>query len=358
MPAIGPDRLKVWGGASLALHLLFFLALLLDLPSRRFEEPPEQTITVELLPADNPSVANAPTMSDAPTPPAPMPTPAAPTPTPPAPDAPREAVLAPPPPPPPPPPAPAASPAPPQPAQASAAAPPPPAPPTPQPPRPVPTPDAAAPPVRTPPPPPAPPAPAPPSSSPQVAAAAPTPRPNPIPLPPPPAPPPPVPAPTAGTGQTPPVARPQERSTSVLNTLEALRQQQQREAPRARPNAPAAPAASAAGSPTGTAQLTQGDVRGLQDQLSECWSVDGGMLNVGQMRVSMRLDIDPQGIVRNVRPADGAYTEPRQRALYESARRAVLDPRCANLATLRLSPDKIQRLREIPFNFSPQGFVR
>ena len=50
-------------------------------------------------------------------------------------------------------------------------------------------------------------------------------------------PPPPDPSQQAGTGQTPPVARPQERSTSVQNTLERLRNtQQQDRAPTARPN--------------------------------------------------------------------------------------------------------------------------
>ncbi|PZW43200.1 hypothetical protein C8P66_116121 [Humitalea rosea] len=399
-PPVVDDRLTRWAVASAGMHLIVALLLLVELPSRKFDEPPEQAITVEMVPADNPSLANAPRVSNVPVPPTPDDVPAPPDPTPPSVQPPREAELAPPPPPPPPPPA-VASEAPPQPRVTTAppppappvqtrtaqsppppapAAPAPPTPPTPVTPRAAPPPDPTAATVLPPPPPPPPtpaaqptptppatapspradplplpPPPAPPAPAAEAVAAAPGPRTDPLPLPPPPAPPPPQPVTTAGTGQTPPVARPQERSTSVLNTLEALRQRQQQEAPRARPNTRPAPPTAGAGAPTGTAQLTQGEVRGLAQQISECWSVDQGMMNIGQMRVSLRLDIDPQGIVRNVRPAEGPYNEPRQRALYESARRAVLDPRCA---TLRFPPEKLQRLRDIPFNFSPQGFVR
>jgi len=394
----GSERLGFWVAASTVFHLVIALLLLVELPGRKFETP-EQAITVEMLPSDTPSIAQAPSVSNVPVPPTPDALATPPELTPPSVEPLRDAELAPPPPPPPPPPAVASTapppprlaaapppPAPPAPARPAQTAPPPPAPQTPAAPTPTapatprvaPPPDATAPAPALPPPPPPtaaprpvptqpspapapqahplplPPPPAPPTAT-TTTAVAPTARPDPLPLPPPPAPPPPEPVATAGTSQTPPAARPQERSTSVLNTLEALRQRQQEQAPRARPNTRPAPPTAGAGAPTGAAQLTQGEVHGLAQQISECWSVDQGMMNIGQMRVSLRLDIDNQGVVRNVRPAEGPYNEPRQRALYESARRAVLDPRCA---TLRFPPEKLQRLRDIPFNFSPQGFVR
>jgi hypothetical protein len=178
----------------------------------------------------------------------------------------------------------------------------------------------------------------------------------PLPLPPPPAPPPPQPAQTAGTGQTPPVQRPAERSQSVLNTLDRLRQQQAQQPPTARPNPQAGRPAAGGGSPTGAQQLTQGEIRGLADQIGECWSVDAGAPNLSEIVVEMRVVLDGQGVVRNVLPTDrGVPSEPRARAVYERARAALLSPRCN---PLRVPADKLPTVMASTFRFNPRGLVR
>jgi hypothetical protein len=341
-PASGdPDdqRLRRWVAISLGLHVAVMVAGLIYGYVKPLPPPVEVPVTVEFTAPVPPQQAQGERPAPAP---APVPTPAPPDPAPPAPPepprpAPPEAT----PPPPPPPPAPAAAPA-------------PPAPPAPPPP-----PQQAAPrptPVPTPPPAPAPnaaPAPPPRPSPPQQQA---TPQP-PLPLPPPPAPPPPQPAQTAGTGQTPPVARPQEDSRSVLNTLERLRQQQaQQQPPQARPNPQQGRPSAGGGAPTGTAPLTQGEIRGLAEQVAECWSVDGGMLNLDQIVVELRVQLDGNGNVRNVVPGDrGVPSDPRARAVYESARRALLSPQCN---PLRVPADKLPTLMASTFRFNPRGLVR
>ena len=176
-----------------------------------------------------------------------------------------------------------------------------------------------------------------------------------MPLPPPPVPPPPEPSRQAGTGQTPPVARPQENSTSVQNTLERLRaQQQQDRAPTARPNPSGAPR-QGGGSPTGTAALTQGEIRGLADQVAECWNVDAGMLGLESIVVELRVQLDGQGNVRNVVPAGNMPSDPRVRSVFESARRALLAPACN---PLKVPADKLQTVMASTFRFSPRGLVR
>ena len=341
---LDPDdqRLRRWLLVSLGLHVALALAGFVWGYVKPLPPPVETPVTVEFTAPVPPQQAQGERPAPAP---APEPVPAPPEPAPPAPpDPPRTAPPQPAPPPPPPPPAPAA--APPVPTPPAQAAPPPP--PQPAPPRPTPTPPPPPAPAAqaTPTPPPPPPArPAPPTAAP------------PVPLPPPPAPPPPQPAQTPGTGQTPPVARPQENSRSVENTLERLRQQQpQTQPPTARPNPQQGRPAAGGGSPTGAAQLTQGEIRGLAEQVAECWSVDAGMLGLQEIVVELRVQLDGQGNVRNVVPGDrGMPTEPRARAVYESARRALLSPQCN---PLRVPADKHQTVMASTFRFSPRGLVR
>jgi hypothetical protein len=143
----------------------------------------------------------------------------------------------------------------------------------------------------------------------------------------------------------------------VQNTLERLRQlQASQQPPTARPNPQAGRPSAGGGSPTGTQPLTQGEIRGLAEQVGECWSVDAGAPNLSEIVVELRVQLDGQGNVRNVLPGDrGVPTEPRARAVYESARRALLSPQCN---PLRVPPDKYPTIMASTFRFNPRGLVR
>lgn len=341
----GPSRndaslLNRWAAVSAVAHAAILGIGALFVLARPIPEPQEQGIAVELVSPGPPLLAQADTPSPVPAPPSPEAPPTPPTPEPPAPELPRNAPAEPPPPPPPPPPAPAPTPSPPAPEPARPTPPAPPPAPTPEP-TPAPRVTQAA------------PTPTPPQQQ-QQAAAPPRPTP-PLPLPPRPVPPPPEPSQQAGTGQTQAVQRPQERSQSVLNTLERLRTAQpQDRPPQARPNPSGAPR-QGGGSPTGSAALTQGEIRGLADQISECWNVDSGMLGLDQIVVDLRVQLDGQGVVRNVVPATGMPSDPRARSIYESARRALMSPQCN---PLRVPPDKYQTVMASVFRFNPRGLMR
>lgn len=391
------DRaLRRWAAVSLGLHVLLGVAGLLYGYVRPLPPPVEMAMTVEFTNQEPPAVAQGEQPGPA-APPDPVPAPPDPSPSPPSPAPPTTAPPQPTPPPPPPPPAPAA-PAVPGPT-APTPVPPPAAPrvvaPAPAAPAPAPTPPAAAPaaprPAAAPPPPPTealpappppPPAPAPPAPTPAparpappapVAPAAPSPpRPaapapaapaspappadRPVP-PPPPAAPPSTPQ-ASGTGTTPPVPRPEERSNSVLNTLERLRQQQAaNRPPTARPTPQPGRPAPAGGAPTGTDLLNAGERAAVGERIAECWRVDQGMLGLSEMRVSLVAIVDRAGVIRNVEPGpDGVPGEPRARALYEQARRALRDPACSPLP---VPPGRLQAgENRFQFNFSPRGFLR
>jgi hypothetical protein len=175
-----------------------------------------------------------------------------------------------------------------------------------------------------------------------------------LPLPPPPVPPPPEPSQAPGTGQTPPVQRPQERSQSVLNTLERLRQQQQpqQQPPTARANPrPASAPDRTGGTPNGVANLTAAERAGLADKIGECWAVDAGAPNISTIVVELRVQVDTGGVVRQVQPNGAVPTDPRARMVFEAARRALLDPRCNPLP---LSRDRLEALRNTIFRFNPR----
>ncbi len=178
-----------------------------------------------------------------------------------------------------------------------------------------------------------------------------------MPAPPPPAPAPPQPTQTAGTGQTPPVQRPAENSSSVQNTLERLRQQQAaNQPPTARPNPQSGRPAQAGGSPSATDTLNAGERAAVGERIGECWTVDQGMLGLSEMRVSLLAVVDGGGTIRDVRPGPGGIPgDARGRSLYESARRALLNPACSPLPVPR---EKLQPRNEFQFNFSPRGFIR
>ena len=332
--------LNRWGMVSAGLHALILVIGTLFVLARPIPEPEEQGIAVELVTPGPPQLAQADVPRPIPAPPSPDATPEPPTPEPPAPEPPLNTPPEPPPPPPPPPPAPAPTPSPPAQTQAT---------PTPPTPPPAPSPDVSpTPPQQTRPTPPTP-------SPPQPQQAQTPPRPNPLPLPPTPIPPPPEPAQQAGTGTTPPVARPQERSQSVLNTLERLRTtQQQQRPPTARPN-PSGRPQQGGGSPSGTAALSQGEIRGLAEQISECWNVDSGMLGLDTIVVELRVQLDSQGVVRNVVPNGSPPSDPRARSVYESARRALMSPQCN---PLRVPPNKYGTVMASIFRFNPRGLVR
>jgi hypothetical protein len=152
------------------------------------------------------------------------------------------------------------------------------------------------------------------------------------------------------------VQRPEENSRSVENTLERLRAQQaQQQPPTGRPNPQAGRPAAGGGSPTGTAPLTQGEIRGLADQITECWAVDAGMLALSDRTVDVQLVLDDRFMVRRVvivgrNGPNDRYAE----AFVESVRRALLSPQCN---PLRFPPEKRRAIEESTFRFNPRGLV-
>ncbi len=287
--------LRRGGALSFAVHATILLALIVALPKPKLADQAadETAVTVEFEAAPS-RVQRAPAPAPIPAPtPAPVATPEPPLPTP------RAALPA-----PPPPPAPA-----PQPIMPPAPPPPAPTPPMPRPPAPAPMPPA-----------------------PEQAAPAPLPPP---PIPPPARAPPTPPAPPVARA-TPPAQAPAPDNKSLESALDRLRAQlASKDLPRATTSPPRG-GAPGGGSPTGTdnALLTANVRRAIGDRLRECWTGDKGALDYDKQFVRLVVTTDATGTIRiaDISANDASRTGGGvARAFAERARRAALDPQCAQL---------------------------
>jgi hypothetical protein len=177
----------------------------------------------------------------------------------------------------------------------------------------------------------------------------------PLPLPPPPVPPPPDAKPTPNS-QPHPTTNPAPDSRELNNTLEKLRAlQRQEHPPQAHANPRQGGAPHGGGSPQGdeNSKLSVADARQIGAEVQRCWTIDSGAKGVMEFQVLLTVTVDAAGVAREaqVAPSDaGRLSDPVFRAFAERARRAVLDPTCANLP---LPPRMQGQVQTITFRFHP-----
>jgi hypothetical protein len=102
-----------------------------------------------------------------------------------------------------------------------------------------------------------------------------------------------------------------------------------------------------------TASLSLDQRGAIGDHVRECWTYDPGALGVDQMQVLLTVTTDPTGVARLavVAGADASrLSDPVFRAFAERARRAVLDPHCANLP---LPQKLLGKTNVLTFQFKP-----
>jgi hypothetical protein len=149
---------------------------------------------------------------------------------------------------------------------------------------------------------------------------------------------------------------PAVNSNEADNTLEKLRQAaRQKQPPTAKPNPAAGGAPQGGGNPLGddTATLSAAQRGAIGEHVRECWTKDGGALDVDKQKVLLTVETDPTGIARKAVVAGddvARMSDPRFRAFAERAIRAVMDVRCANLP---LPGNMIGKPNVLTFRFSP-----
>ena len=141
---------------------------------------------------------------------------------------------------------------------------------------------------------------------------------------------------------------------SALDRLRAQQAQREAQARREASRAQADPprgGAPGGGSPSGVANaaLSAAERGAIGERLRECWTGDRAALDFDKQSVKLILTTDPAGVVRDVRLAAGdqGRTGP-ARAFAERARRAALDPQCAQLPLPAAMKGRVQTF-EITF---------
>jgi hypothetical protein len=110
------------------------------------------------------------------------------------------------------------------------------------------------------------------------------------------------------------------------------------------------------GNPNGndTASLNASQRAAIGAYVRRCWTYDPGAPDVSKLQVMLDVTTDASGVARIVHfdPSDRARmnADPVFQAFADRARRAVLDPRCADLPLPRKLMGKVNVLR---FRFSP-----
>ncbi|CAK0749418.1 putative Cell envelope biogenesis protein TolA [Azospirillaceae bacterium] len=99
-------------------------------------------------------------------------------------------------------------------------------------------------------------------------------------------------------------------------------------------------------------RLSVSEEDALRQQISGCWNVDPSAREKNLV-VDIKIVVNPNRTVYSAEIVDKSryQSDPAYRSMAESARRALLNPRCSPLA---LPPDQYDRWREIVFTFNPR----
>jgi outer membrane biosynthesis protein TonB len=157
---------------------------------------------------------------------------------------------------------------------------------------------------------------------------------------------------------------PKNDFASVLKTVEKMKQQPRQKPPekkapvdqktflaqlekKLRQRAPKQP-------PRIGAVLSNSELNMVRRQIEQCWSLPAGARGAENMVVEIRTALNPDGRVRSAQIVDSGRLarDPFYRSMAESARRAILNPRCQ---PLRLPLDKYDEWQVMVLNFDPRG---
>lgn len=99
--------------------------------------------------------------------------------------------------------------------------------------------------------------------------------------------------------------------------------------------------------------LSMSELEAVRRQIAGCWNIPAGARAAEDMRIDVRIEVNPDRTVRLARlvEPEKAMTDGFWRAAAESALRAVLNPRCN---PLKLPPEKYDTWRTIIFTFNPR----
>jgi hypothetical protein len=98
--------------------------------------------------------------------------------------------------------------------------------------------------------------------------------------------------------------------------------------------------------------VTSGEIDAVRRQIERCWNLPDGARETGNLVVSIRVEMNADGTPRSaiIQNAGQMQANPHFQAAADSARRAVLNPRCH---PFRLPADKFEHWRTMTLIFNP-----
>lgn len=157
--------------------------------------------------------------------------------------------------------------------------------------------------------------------------------------------------------------KPPEDFASVLKTLEDIKKAQPKkdEKPQPKKDSFQEEIAKAIGSPgqrnfDASQPLTISEIDLVRQQIQRCWNIPAGAKDAQNLVVEIRLDMNPDGSVRDARILDTArmFVDSYYRAAAESALRAVQNPKCQ---PFKLPADKYERWKTMTLAFNPKDML-
>jgi hypothetical protein len=157
----------------------------------------------------------------------------------------------------------------------------------------------------------------------------------------------------------PPVApppKPQPKKDVVDNIVDSILKNDDKnppiKTPQQSPQRPKEITRQVAMAPEFAAVVTASEVEGVRQKIRPCWNSFGGAKDAPV--VSLVVQMNPNGTPVDTQFKDpGRMGDPIYRAAAESARRAIMNPRCQPWP---LSPEKYNSWRTITFNFDPRDY--
>jgi hypothetical protein len=101
-----------------------------------------------------------------------------------------------------------------------------------------------------------------------------------------------------------------------------------------------------------TTQMSDASFAVLLAHLRRCWSVDAGMMGARDTTISIEAELSGSRAVKTIRAPSGVPTDPRKRALFEAARRSLLNPSCSPLPRIDVKSNTLT------LRFNGTGFIR
>jgi hypothetical protein len=102
-------------------------------------------------------------------------------------------------------------------------------------------------------------------------------------------------------------------------------------------------------------QVTMSEIDAVRRQISECWNMPAGARDAENLIVTIRASVAPDGTVTSaVIENNSRMGDPFYRAAAESAKRAMLNPRCQ---PLKLPPQKYEQWKNLRIDFNPKDMI-